>query len=209
MFGLVTLVHLCPHLGIASVVFKSMPSFNIFLETIVRLRIGHLFLAPPLVNAFVKHPATLSFDLRFFRSAMIAAAPLDSEMESAFQKIGGPEFLVTQGFGMTECGGLITGLPFGTPPRPGSVGRLLSSTEAKIVDEHGVVLVAGQRGHLCVRGPQLCLGYLGNAQATQAAFDTDGFLLTGDIADMTADGYFHIVDRLKYMIKTKASSSTV
>ncbi|KAJ7776523.1 hypothetical protein DFH07DRAFT_798438 [Mycena maculata] len=203
MFGLVTLVHLCPHLGVATVAFKSMPPFKYFLETIVRLRIGHLFLVPPLVNAFVKHPATPDFDLEFLRSAMIAAAPLDAEMESAFRRIGGEEFLVTQGFGMTECGGLITGLPMGSEPRPGSVGQLLLSTEAKIVDEHGVVLPPGQRGHLCVRGPQLCIGYLANAQATADAFDVDGFLLTGDIAVMTAEGYYIIVDRLKYMIKNK------
>ncbi|KAJ7772843.1 hypothetical protein DFH07DRAFT_145845 [Mycena maculata] len=203
MFGLVTLVHLCPYLGIASVAFKSMPSFNVFLEIIVRLRIGHLFLAPPLVNAFVKHTATPSFDLKFLQTAMIAAAPLDADMETAFRKIGGPDFLVTQGFGMTECGGLITGLPFGSEPRAGSVGQLLSSTDAKIIDGHGKVLSPGQRGQLCVRGPQLCPGYLGNAEATQEAFDAEGFLLTGDIATMTVDGYYLIVDRLKYMIKNK------
>ncbi|KAJ7853344.1 hypothetical protein B0H14DRAFT_2444459 [Mycena olivaceomarginata] len=203
IFGLVTLVHTCPHLGIASVVFKSMPTFDILLDAIVRLRIGHFFLVPSLVHAFVKHPATIKYDLGFFESAMIAAAPLDGEMESAFQKIGGPDFLATQVFGMTECGGMITGLPFGVCPRPGFVGTLLSSTEAKIVDENGRPLPPGQRGHLCVRGPQLCLGYLNNAQATQDAFDADGFLLTGDIADMSVDGFFRIVDRAKRMIKNK------
>jgi acyl-CoA synthetase (AMP-forming)/AMP-acid ligase II len=206
IFGLVTLVHTCPHLGIASVVFKSMPTFDILLDAIVRLRIGHFFLVPSLVHAFVKHPATTKYDLGFFKSAMIAAAPLDGEMESAFQKIGGPDFLATQVFGMTECGGMITGLPFGVCPRPGFVGTLLSSTEAKIVDENGRPLPPGQRGHLCVRGPQLCLGYLNNAQATQDAFDADGFLLTGDIADMSVDGFFRIVDRAKRMIKNKVKA---
>ncbi|KAJ6483680.1 hypothetical protein DFH09DRAFT_949606 [Mycena vulgaris] len=203
IFGLVTLVHLCPHLGIASVVFRSMPSFTTLLDDIVRLRIGHFFIVPSLVNAFVKHLATGNYNLEFFKSAMIAAAPLDGEMESAFQKIGGPEFLVTQVFGMTECGGMITGLAVGMSPRPGSVGVLLSATEAKIVDENGQALPPGQRGQLCVRGPQLCLGYLNNAQATQDAFDGDGFLCTGDIAHMSNDGYFYIVDRVKRMIKNK------
>ncbi|KAJ7275105.1 hypothetical protein C8J57DRAFT_1177999 [Mycena rebaudengoi] len=205
-FGLITLVHFCPHIGIATVAFKSMPSFPAFLQSIVRLRIGHLFLVPPLVNAFVKHPRTPDFDLTFFKTAMVAAAPLDREMEVLFQRIGSPEFLVTQGFGMTECGGLITALPVGTPPRPGSVGRLLSSTEAKIVDEVGNPLEPGRRGHLCVRGPQVCPGYLGNPEATRNAFDADGFLLTGDMAEMSPDGYFHIVDRLKFMIKNKGYS---
>ncbi|KAJ7691607.1 hypothetical protein B0H17DRAFT_1201024 [Mycena rosella] len=203
MFGLLALVHLCPHLGISTVAFNSMPSFNTFLETVTRLRVNHLFLVPPLVNAFVKHPATAGYDLTFFKSGLIAAAPLDAEQESAFQALGGPDFLLTQGFGMTECSGLITALPVGKSPRPGSVGCILSDTDVKIIDGAGNILPPGQRGHLCVRGPQLCLGYLGNPTATQGAFDTDGFLFTGDIAEITADGYIYIVDRLKYMIKNK------
>ncbi|KAJ7204323.1 acetyl-CoA synthetase-like protein [Mycena pura] len=204
MFGLLTLIHLCPHLGIATVAFKSMPDFNTLLKTITRLRIGHIFLVPSLVNAFTKHPATAQYDLTLIlKSAMIAAAPMDSRTESEFQAIGGPDFLVTQGFGMTECCGLVTGLPFGTSPRPGSVGRVLPFTEAKIVDEYGSSLPPGHRGQLCVRGPQLCRGYLKNEQATRDAFDADGFLLTGDVAEITPDGYVHIVDRLKSMIKNK------
>ncbi|KAJ7035815.1 hypothetical protein C8F04DRAFT_1341822, partial [Mycena alexandri] len=203
IFGLVTLVHLCPHLGIATVIFQSMSPFDNFLETIVRLRIGHFFIVPPLVTAFVKHTATANYDLKFFKSAMIAAAPLDGEMESAFQQLGGPDFLVTQGFGMTESSCMITALPFDVPPLRGSVGQLLPCTEAKIVDEHGAILCPGQFGQLCVRGPQLCLGYLNNTQATQDLFDADGFLLTGDIAKMTADKYLHIVDRLKFIFKNK------
>ncbi|KAJ7078230.1 hypothetical protein C8R43DRAFT_1143436 [Mycena crocata] len=203
IFGLVTLVHLCPHLGVATVIFNSMPAFSMLLEDIMRFRINHFFLVPSLVSAFVKNPATAHYDLGFFKSAMIAAAPLDGGMESSFQKIGGAEFLVTQVFGMTECGGMITGLPFGMAPRPGCVGTLLSSTEAKILSDDGHVLPPGQPGHLSVRGPQLCCGYLDNEHATQDAFDAEGFLLTGDIADMSTDGYFRIVDRAKRMIKNK------
>ncbi|KAJ7205478.1 4-coumarate:CoA ligase [Mycena pura] len=203
MFGLLTLVHLCPFLGVATVAFKKMPPFPMLLEALVRMRIVHLFLVPHLVNAFVKNPATANFDLSFLKSALIAAATMDGRSESEFQVLGGPEFLVTQGFGMTECCGLISGLPVGTPPCPGSVGRLLPLTDAKIVDEFGKTLPPKLRGQLCVRGPQLCLGYLNNAQATNDAFDSDGFLLTGDVAEMTIDGYIFIVDRLKSMIKNK------
>ncbi|CAK5270878.1 unnamed protein product [Mycena citricolor] len=203
MFGLVTLVHLCPYIGVATVAFKSMPSFPVFLETVVRLRIAHLFLVPPLVSAFVKHPATANVDLRFFKSAMIAAAPLDAEMESAFQRVGGPGFIVTQGFGMTECGGLITALPLGADPLPGSVGRVLDATEIKITDARGNEMPAGERGLLSVRGPQLCPGYLNNPAANSESFDADGFLLTGDIAYRDPDGYIFVVDRKKYIIKNK------
>lgn len=72
--------------------------------------------------------------------------------------------------------GLITALPIGVEPCSGSVGRLLPCTEAKLVDGQGNIVLSGSRGELCVRGPQLCLGYLNNEGATAAAFDHEGFL---------------------------------
>lgn len=207
MYGLLALVHLCPYLGISTVVYESMPSFAVFLEGIFSLKINHLYLAPPLVNAFVKHPASSNYDFTFLKTATIAAAPLSAEVESAFQMLGGPNFLISQGFGMTETSGLVTGLPAGVPPLQGSVGQLLTRTEAKVIDVEGNILGTGCRGELCVRGPQLCLGYLNNPDATRDAFDKDGFLFTGDLVELTSDGYIIVVDRLKHMIKNKVSRS--
>lgn len=206
MYGLLTLVHLCPHVGISTVVFPSMPPFDRLLEDIVRFTINHLYLAPPLVKAFVKHPATSKYDLGFLKTCMIAAAPLDAETEAAFRRLGGPNFLVTQGFGLTETAGLCTGLPVGSASRPGSVGCLVPFTNAKIIDDNGNVVGPGQCGQLCVQGPQLCLGYLNNLEANSTSFDDEGFLLTGDVAEMSKDGYICVVDRLKHMIKTKVWS---
>ncbi|KAJ7214323.1 hypothetical protein GGX14DRAFT_610650, partial [Mycena pura] len=205
IFGLVTLVHLCPKLGVATVVFPSMPPFPVFLEKLARFGINHLFLAPPLVNAFVKHPATPSVELTFMKSAMIAAAPLSAGVEEAFAVLGGDDFLVTQVFGMTECGGMITGLALDRSPIPGSVATTMVHTVAKIIDDRGESIPIGsqRRGQLCVRGPQLCLGYLNNRAATQDAFDEDGYLYTGDVAEMSEDGNIRIVDRVKSLIKTK------
>lgn len=67
-------------------------------------------------------------------------------------------------------------LPVGTEPRSGSVGHLLPFTEAKVVDTHGNRVRPEMQGELYVRGPQLCLGYLNNEEATTAAFDQEGFL---------------------------------
>ncbi|KAJ7052956.1 hypothetical protein C8F01DRAFT_1236239 [Mycena amicta] len=205
IFGLVTLVHLCPTLGVATVVFSSLPPFAVFLEKMTCFRINHLFLAPPLVNAFVKHPAVKCVDLTFMKSAMIAAAPLSAAVETAFTAVGGNEFLVTQVFGMTECGGMITGLSDGARATPGSVATPMVQTEVKIVDDTGAPIPrgCGHRGQLCVRGPQLCQGYMGNRVATQEAFDADGYLYTGDVAEISEDGNIWIVDRVKCLIKTK------
>ena len=104
MFGLLTVVHVCPYLGISSVLFSSMPPFERFLDIIDSLKVNHLYLAPPLVSAFLKHPAAKGRHFDYFKSCVVAAAPLDANRESEFRRLGGPSFLLSQGFGMTETG---------------------------------------------------------------------------------------------------------
>ncbi|KAF8333616.1 uncharacterized protein EI90DRAFT_3280444 [Cantharellus anzutake] len=176
IYGLLTLVHLCPYLGITSTLFQSLPPFEKFLNILGTLKISHLFLAPPLINAFIKHPAAQGRDFSYFKSCLVAAAPLDAEREIAFRALAGPELVLGQVFGMTETGGL-TGLPVGEKPVSGSVGRLLPLTDAKITDPEGNVVGIGRRGELRIKGPQLCLGYLDNESATVEAFDSGGYLM--------------------------------
>ncbi len=102
MYGLLTLVHLCPHLGITSTLFPSLPQFEKFLNIIGTLKINHLFLAPPLINAFIKHPASQGRDFSYFKTCLVAAAPLDAEREIAFKALASPHFVLGQVFGMTE-----------------------------------------------------------------------------------------------------------
>jgi 4-coumarate--CoA ligase len=98
MYGLLHLVHLCPLLGIASVAYQSLPHpFPAFLDSLEEHRINHLFLAPPLVSAFVKHPACAGRDFsRYFKTAMVAAAPLDAATEETFRRLCGPQFVISQ-----------------------------------------------------------------------------------------------------------------
>lgn len=104
MYGLLVLLHLCPHLGISSVLFEAMPPFDRFLDILKTQQINHLFLAPPLVNAFLKHPAVQGHNLGYFKTCLVAAAPLDADREESFRKLCGPNFLLQQAFGMTETG---------------------------------------------------------------------------------------------------------
>ncbi|KAH7908902.1 phenylacetyl-CoA ligase, partial [Hygrophoropsis aurantiaca] len=203
MYGLLTLLHLCPHLGISSVLYPGMPPFEPFLDSLENLRVNHLFLAPPLVNAFLKHPAAQGRDLSFFKTCLVAAAPLDADREDAFRNLCGPNLLLSQAFGMTETAGLVTSLFPGAQPISGTVGRLVPSTEAKILDSEGRPVSAGERGELFVRGPQLCLGYLNNENENRLAFDDQGFLRTGDEVVMLPSGDIRVMDRLKNIIKHK------
>ncbi|MEJ2743171.1 MAG: AMP-binding protein, partial [Gammaproteobacteria bacterium] len=82
----------------------------------------------------------------------------------------------------------------------GSVGFPLPGTSIKVIDAQGNALPRGERGELCVKGPQVMKGYLNNPEATHEVIDESGWLHTGDIAIIDDDGYVFIVDRLKDMI---------
>ena len=88
--------------------------------------------------------------------------------------------------------------------RHGSCGMLVPNTECRVVHlETKLDVRTGEHGELLIRGPQIMLGYLDNAEATAQAIDEDGWLHTGDVGYADADGYFFIVDRLKEFIKYK------
>jgi acyl-CoA synthetase (AMP-forming)/AMP-acid ligase II len=87
---------------------------------------------------------------------------------------------------------------------PGSIGICIPNTECRIVDyETGKDLGTGMQGELWIRGPQVMKGYLNNEEATNQTIDPEGWLKTGDIAEVDEDGYFKIVDRVKELIKYK------
>jgi acyl-CoA synthetase (AMP-forming)/AMP-acid ligase II len=164
-------------------------------------KIGRFFVAPPVVLAFAKHPMVDQFDLSATHTLVSAAAPLGAELSNACAERLGCE--VVQGYGMTELSPLTHGTLRGRG-RPGSVGQLVSMTEGRIRDnETGADLDPGKVGEVLVTGPQVMAGYLNNPTATAGTVDAEGWLHTGDLGFMDADGHLFIVDRLKELIKYK------
>jgi acyl-CoA synthetase (AMP-forming)/AMP-acid ligase II len=87
---------------------------------------------------------------------------------------------------------------------PGEVGPMVPNTECRIIDiASGEDAPAGEPGEVCIRGPQVMKGYLNNPEATAQTIDPDGWLHTGDIGRVEADGSLRIVDRVKELIKYK------
>ena len=112
---------------------------------------------------------------------------------------------VKQGYGMTEASPVTHFTP-NDPAlgRAGSCGTLIPNTECRVVHlETKQDVGVGEHGELFIRGPQIMLGYLNNPDATAEAIDADGWLHSGDVGWVDADGYFYIVDRLKEFIKYK------
>ncbi|SFS19916.1 AMP-binding protein [Yoonia litorea] len=105
---------------------------------------------------------------------------------------------VLEGYGLTESSPVLTFNPFGQT-RLNSIGVPVPSTEVKCVDEDGKDVPQGERGEIIARGPQIMKGYWNKPEETEKTI-MNGWLLTGDIGVMDADGYFRIVDRKKDMI---------
>jgi acyl-CoA synthetase (AMP-forming)/AMP-acid ligase II len=200
IYGMTVIMNLALHSG-ATVV--TMPRFD--LEQFLRLHAEHgvtqCYAVPPMVLALAKQPAVDQFDLSALRFVMSGAAPLSAELANAAgDRLGCP---VIQGYGMTETSPVTHVNPL-ERHKPGSVGVLVPNTEGKLVDiATGEEVGVGERGEVCVRGPQIMKGYLNDREATDAMIDPDGWLHTGDIAVVDDEGYFTVVDRVKELIKYK------
>ncbi|MFD5826205.1 AMP-binding protein [Lentzea sp. NPDC060358] len=182
-------------LGGATLVTMPRSDAGTYLDRLAEHRVTRAFLVPPLAAAIADHedpPPQPRLKL-----VLCGAAPLDDAIRrEAERKLGAP---VRQGYGLTEAGGTHQTFDDDLESDPTSVGVLAPGTEARIV-EPGTNSDADE-GELLIRGPQVMDGYLGDEEATREAF-VDGWLRTGDLVRVR-DGRFHVVDRIKEIIKYK------
>ncbi len=187
----------------AGATIVTMPRFDLeqFLSLHQEHHLTRAFVAPPMVVALAKHPVVDNYDLSALRLIFSGAAPLSAELAIECGERLGCE--VAQGYGMTE----LSPVSHSTPPgmfKPGSVGVTVPNTEVDIVDPLTESrLGVDEDGEVWVRGPQVMKGYWNNETATRNTIDDDGWLHTGDVGHIDADGHLFIVDRLKELIKYK------
>ncbi len=162
---------------------------------------------PAIYNAINNYPDIAKYRLNSIRACISGAAGLPVEVQKRFQDLTGASLV--EGYGLSEASPVTHANPIFGENRIGTIGLPWPDTDAKIVDvETGEKeLPLGERGELCVRGPQVMQGYWNMPAETSRALrpdpaDPDGppWLFTGDVAVMDADGYFQIVDRKKDMI---------
>jgi 4-coumarate--CoA ligase len=181
----------------------TVPRFDLeqCLGSIQERGITRLFAVPPIVLALAKHPLVDQFDLSSLKQVFSGAAPLGADLaQDAADRI---DCEVVQGYGMTELSP-VTHLTLMGGFKPGTCGVTVPNTECRIVDvEEGADQEVGAVGELWVRGPQVMKGYLNNPEATALTIDSDGWLHTGDVGFIDADGHLTIVDRVKELIKYK------
>ncbi len=137
-------------------------------------------------------------DLSALRFCTSGGAPLPVPLVEKYTEEKGIRF--KQGFGMTEFGpGIFALAPEDAIRKAGSIGRPNFFVDAKVLDNEGKPLAAGEAGELVLKGQSYCSGYFNNSEATAASVDENGYFHTGDMAIYDEEGYFFIVDRKKDM----------
>jgi long-chain acyl-CoA synthetase len=161
---------------------------------------------PALYAAITSHPLVTSgkADLSSIKQCISGAAGLPPDTQRRFQDVTGGRLV--EGYGLSEASPVTHCNPLAGQDRLGTIGVPMSSTDCRIVDEESEsrAVPPGERGVLCISGPQVMAGYWNRPDESAAALRTDEtgrtWLHTGDVAVMDEDGFFRIVDRKKDLI---------
>jgi long-chain acyl-CoA synthetase len=195
VFGLLML-KLANAWGLRSVLLGQFDPLKVF-QLVESHRIAYLPAVPTILVYLLHHPERGKFDLSSLYRMTIGGAALPEKLRLDCQKVFPGR--IEQGYGLSESVAVATEYGDHEPYRPGSAGRPEPGVELQVVDEHNQILPAGQAGEICLRGANICAGYLQDPEATRQAFQ-NGWFHTGDIGHLDADGYLYITDRKKDLI---------
>jgi long-chain acyl-CoA synthetase len=170
------------------------------LESIAKEKASLFAGVPRMYIALNEHPNTPKYDLKSLKVCVSGGAPLPGAVSEEFTRITGGAVLL-EGYGLTETAPLATANPFTGERKIGSIGIPAPDTDVRLVslEDPDRDAEPGEPGELCIKGPQVMLGYWQKPEETAIAI-RNGWFHTGDIAVMDPQGYFRIVDRLKDMI---------
>jgi fatty-acyl-CoA synthase len=171
------------------------------LETIEAERCTAVYGVPTMFIAEMDHPDFAKFDLTSLRSGIMAGSPCPIEvMRRAVELMHVSEIVI--GYGMTETSpaSFVSSTEDPLERRVSTVGRAMPHVEAKVVDAEGRIVPLGTAGELLTRGYLVMLGYWDDEEKTREAIDPAGWMHTGDLATIDAEGYCNIVGRIKDMV---------
>jgi long-chain acyl-CoA synthetase len=150
-----------------------------------------------LFNALLNERWFVEYPPKYLRASAAGGMALHGPVAERWREVTGTP--IVEGYGLTESSPVLTFNPLNGTVKDGTIGIPVPSTEIRCVTEEGEPVAPGQPGELLARGPQIMAGYWGREEETAKTLK-DGWLHTGDIAEMDDEGYFRIVDRKKDMI---------
>ena len=190
----------CIFLGWTQVLVPNPRDTDHICEQIEKYRPTTLVNVPSLFQVLISNPKFKALDHSNLERCICAAAPFPEESQKDLENIVGSGKLL-EVYGMTETSPMITMNPSKGEKKLGSIGLPISNTDLKLSDPGtGEEVPQGEPGEICVRGPQVMVGYYKNPEETEMAIDKDGYMHTGDVAIQDEEGYLRIVDRTKDMI---------
>jgi fatty-acyl-CoA synthase len=200
-FGMVMGVLNCILHGAAMVLPSDAFEPEAVLQAVEAERCTALYGVPTMFIAELACPRFAEFDLSSLRAGIMAGAPCPAElMRAVMADMHMRDIVICYGMTETSPVSFQTSLESAVEQRVSTVGRILPHLEARVVSEDGRVLPLGERGELLVRGYSVMLGYWNEPDRTHEAIDAEGWMHTGDLATIDADGYCRIVGRCKDMI---------
>ncbi|WP_062202307.1 AMP-binding protein [Demequina salsinemoris] len=184
--------------GCRTVLITNPRDIKGFVKELAKARPDGIMLVSTLASALLDEPTFKEIDHERLRLTVAGGMAVRSSVAERWRELVGTD--IVEGYGLTEASPVVSVNPTHMPPRVGTIGVPLPSTDLRVVDDEGTPLPVGQAGELAVRGPQVMQGYWHNAEETAKVLTDDGWLLTGDVAVMDDDGFFTIVDRKKEII---------
>lgn len=170
------------------------------LRTIAREQVSVFMGVPTMYWTLLESPIPEGIDLSMLRACVSGGQALPEHVHRRFEEKYG--VLISEGYGMTETSPSIVGNRFNTEDRRmGSAGKPYWGVELRICDVEGKEVVVGEHGEVIIRTPGMARGYWGQPEMTASTF-RDGWIHSGDIGYLDADGFLYIVDRKKEIIIT-------
>ena len=185
------------HTGSTLVLMRGFDAGQV-LENIQRYRVTHMFGAPAMYLFMSQHPQFADTDLDSIKTVICGAAPVPESLIELYGARGVP---FCQGYGLTETSPFSAFLtPEWAVSKLGSAGQPPLYSDTRIVDDNNREVAPGERGEICLRGPNIMKGYWNRPDATAEAIDKEGWFHSGDVGYVDEDGFLFICDRLKDMV---------
>ncbi|WP_102958633.1 AMP-binding protein [Mangrovicella endophytica] len=198
IFGFTVNMMMAMRAGSCNILIPNPRDIPAVLKELAKHRFHSFPAVATLFAAIARHPDADKIDWSSLKLSVGGGMPVQPAVAELWKRVTGST--IVEGYGLSETSPSASCNPCAGEGRIGTIGLPLTSTELRIIDGYGRDLGTGAEGEIAIRGPQVMRGYWNRPDETAAAMTADGFLRTGDIGIMDADGFTRIVDRKKDMI---------